>query len=480
MSLKQADSNKTNWMPLMIVLPGTFITLLNVSLLNVALPEIMIYFNVSSMDAQWLITAFSATLGVVIPITGYLISVKGSKAVYCWSLWLFLIGSCIGPLSNSLLWLIISRIIQATGAGLMGPVSMTIIYRTIPLQKRGVAMGILGLASMAAPAVGPVLGGYVLEYRTWPYLFGLNLPVILPALWLAIKYLPQNDPKKETVFDFVGFIFFAVALLSILWGFNSLEQGPATWTWVWPVGLLTLVFFIIHQLRLPHPLLDLNLLKHRNFLLGNIVAGVINFGLFAGVVIIPLYTQEVLGYTPLETGLVMGPAALVLGLAQPLGGWLLDRLDARVPVTSGLILVAISTWYLSNITPLTGYYYLLLWQLVRGVGLGLTFAAVTAALNAVPDNKTAQGTTLLNILRQLSGSLGAVAITLFLSRSLDNHLVSGQELSLSQAKASAAGDSFLLLCLCTALVVPLALLLAKPEPTEANAKQGGKNEFFPN
>lgn len=475
MIAKTTTPEQTNWIPLMILLPGTFIALLNVSLLNVALPELMVWFQVSAMEVQWLITAFTAAMGIAIPLTGYLISVKGSKTIYCWSLWLFLIGSCMAPFSNSLIWLIVARVIQAVGAGLMGPVSMVIIYRTIPLEIRGVAMGILGLASMAAPAVGPVLGGYILEHLPWQYLFTLNLPVILPGIWLAAKYLPNSHRNDDTDFDFIGFVSLTAALLIILWSFDSWERGLTATAGLLPVGILFLVFFVIYQFKIPNPLLELSLLKNRNFLLGNLVAGVINFGLFAGVILIPLYTQEVLGYTPLQTGLVMGPAALVLALAQPIGGWLLDRLDPRIPVVTGLCLVAISTWYLSKLTVTTDYYYLLQWQLVRGIGLGLSFAVVTAALNALPEDKTAQGTALLNILRQLSGALGTVAITLFLNQSLSKYLVSSQSLTLNQAKALASGSSFLLLCFLTLLALPLTLLLVNPKLASANPGEASLN-----
>lgn len=468
---KEIGTDKTNWIPLIIVLPGTFITFLNISLLNVALPELKNYFDVSSLEVQWIITAFTATLTVIMPITGYLIAIKGSKTIYSWSLLLFLVGSSIALVSNSLNGLILSRIVQGIGAGLMGPVSMTIIYQTIPLEKRGVAMGFLGLASMAAPAIGPVAGGYLLEHLTWPYLFALNLPIILPALWLGHRHLIHKESREIDKFDFIGFITLTFALLIILWGFNYSNNNPTTYKLIWLGGFLSLAYFIVHELRTPHPLLDLYLLRYRNFLLGNIIASLVNFGLFAGVILIPLYTQEVLGYTPLETGLVMGPAALLLALSQPLGGWLLDRFDPRLPITIGLVLVTISTWYLSKITVYTSYQYLLHWQLIRGLGLGLAFAVATSALNDIPNNKTARGASLFNTLRQLSGTLGAIIITIFLNWSQNRNVVTLSAHNLIEAKALAASESFLLICLITAVTLPVTLFLVNHKNTDKPTKE---------
>lgn len=470
MASKVKGTEETNWIPLVIVLPGTFITFLNVSLLNVALPELMNFFQVTSLEAQWLVTGFTATLTIVMPLTGYLVSVKGSKIVYCWSLWLFFIGSFIALVSATLNVLILSRIVQGIGAGLMGPVSMTIIYQTIPLEKRGVAMGFLGLASMAAPAIGPVIGGYLLAHLPWTYLFALNLPIILPALWLGHRHLPHKISKEIDKFDFIGFLTLTIALLIILIGFNFSGSNPTAFKLIGLAGCLFLVYFIIHELKVQRPLLDLYLLKYRNFLLGNLIAGLVNFGLFAGVILMPLYTQEVLGYTPLETGLVMGPAALILALSQPIGGWLLDRFDPRLPIVFGLTLVTISTWYLSKISVSTSYQYLLQWQLIRGLGLGLSFAIVTAALNQIPLNKAAQGAALLNTLRQLSGTLGAIITAVFLNWSLDRYPIAWPLLNMNEAKALASANSFLIMSFITAISIPLTLFLVHPRKLGQLAK----------
>jgi EmrB/QacA subfamily drug resistance transporter len=463
----------------MVVLPGAFLGALNVSLLNVALPTLMEYFKVSAQQIQWLVTTYIIILAVVMPLSGYLAKTRGAKNIYRWSLILFLIGSVLGYFGNSLTLLLLARVIQAVGVGLLVPVSMMIIYHFIPLNQRGLAMGIWGLAAMAAPAIGPVLCGYLLGYYSWSILFLLNIPIILVALGLA-RLLHETPIDGMENFDLLGFATLTLGVVSFFGGINYLSHNVALSIVSWTVAAIASIYFVFHELKTKTPLLDLKIFAIKTFSIGNIVSASVNIGLFGGVVILPLYTQQVLGYSPLETGLVMGPAALLVAVAQPAGGWLLDRFDSRIPIIGGLVIISLSTWFLSRITVLTSYSYLLLWQMVRGIGLGLSFAVAAASLNAVSQGKIAHGSALINTLRQISGALGTLIIVIFYQWRLTTHAGNfpANKLTLLDAMALASGESFLLICIVTLITLPLAFHLKDPkkdpgfkEPVQDISKQ---------
>lgn len=454
------------WWAVIGVVLGAFVVILNNSLINVGIPTLMQIFHASEAQMTWVVTGYMITLGVIIPISGFVVDRWGTKRIYLIALLIFAAGAAGCTVATSVPLLILFRIIQALGGALIMPSSMTIIYRAVPFQLRGTALGLWGIAAMVAPAIGPTLSGYLLEYTSWHWLFLINVPVALLALGVGAWVLSETPTQKEEHFDFAGFIASTIGMVTLLLAFNEAKQ--LGWTsgliiGFFIVAILSFVFFVRHELRVDEPLLQLRVFASRTFSWAMIVVAVTVVGLFCGVFLIPLYTQGALGFTPIETGLLLLPAAAATAVLNPIAGRLFDQYGPRWVVGSGVLIVAGATLGMAFWKPSTSFSTMLLWLLVRGIGLGMSnMTATSAALNTVRPEWIARASAINNVVRQVSGALGIALLTSLYSGRIDQ--LSARGFSQIEAASLSFNRSFLIVALLSFCTVPLAFLLRRTLP----------------
>lgn len=408
-------SDDINWPVVTIIMLGTFMAILDSSIVNVALPKMMAVFGAPTDQIEWILTAYMLTLGVVMPLSGYLGDTFGYKRCYFVALSLFVLGSALCGLAWSVNSMIAARVIQALGGGILQPLGMAVIYKICPREKIGMVLGVWGISTMAAPAVGPTLGGYLVEYVNWRMIFYINLPVGIINLFLVLTFLHETALIKGKRLDLNGIIFSTLGFFCLL---LALSKGAGEgWTSPYIVSLLlvaivSLTIFVVNELRQPEPILDLRLFKNFIFTISNIIGSILSIGLFGAIFLMPILIQNVLGQTAMKSGLIMLPAALVSGLVMPISGKLFDRYGARWIVMVGLALITLTTYMMGTFNDLTPFAVMTMWLSIRSIGMGFTLMpAMTAGMNTVPPQLVGRASAVSNVIRQIFASFGIAMFT---------------------------------------------------------------------
>ncbi|MEK4909471.1 MFS transporter [Niallia circulans] len=408
---------------------GAFVAILNQTLLNVAIPHIMNDLNVSTSTVQWLSTGYMLTNGVFIPITPFLINKLGTRKLLISAISAFTIGSIVCATSVGFSMLLIGRIIQAAGAGLLMPLLMTVFLIIFPPEKRGTAMGIMGVVMIFAPAIGPTLSGWLIGHYSWRVLFELVIPIGILDLIIAILWMKDVTKVSNPVFDTIGFITCTVGLGSLLYGFS--EAGNNGWdsrvvVLSLVIGVIFLCLFVWRELTTEAPMVDLRVFKYSIFTLTTLVSMIVNMAMFAAMLLLPIYLQNIRGFTALDSGLLMLPGAIVMGIMSPISGKLFDRFGARPLAIIGLIITVLTTWGFTQLTMQTSYSHLMMLYIFRMFGMSFIMMTVmTEGMNQLPLNLTSHGTAVSNTARTVAGSIGtAFLITVMTNRTafhLDNY-----------------------------------------------------------
>ncbi|MHC1721976.1 MAG: DHA2 family efflux MFS transporter permease subunit [Aminipila sp.] len=409
-SMPLEEQTKLPVLPLTVVVIGAFMSFLDSSIVNVALPNMMSVFGVSSGDIQWVLTAYMLTSGIVIPTSAFLCERFGHKRVYIISLIIFTVGSAMCGLSWNLNIIITSRIIQAIGGGLIIPVSMAMVYNLAPRKKMGIAMGIWGLAAILGPSVGPTLGGYLVDALSWEWIFFVNLPIGMLTLLLCPFNLKETTINKEIKFDMLGTLFIAIACFSLL---LALSKGTE-WGWesqsiisLLLIFLFTLVAFVVWEKSITNPLIDIRVFKNKVVISSIISMSLLTIGMLGVIFIIPLYAENLLGYSPLKTGIIMMPMALVSAFLMPVSGKLYDKYGAFHVGVIGVLIAIISTYNLKTLSLDTSCDNLKIMLAVRSIGFGLALMPISnAAMGAVPEALAPTVSAVVNTIRQVASSLG--------------------------------------------------------------------------
>jgi len=410
---ENADDDSYKWLALFVVVIGTFMVMLDSSIVNIAIPKMMNVFG-SDLDAvKWILTGYTLTMGAVVPITGFLSDTFGVKKLFIFALGLFSIGSFLCGFAWSTNAMVVFRVIQAVGGGAIMPVGMSYIMQIFPIHQRGRALGFWGIASMSAPAIGPTLGGYIIQYMDWRFIFYVNVPIGVFGVIFASILLRETPLKPyKGNFDYIGFfssIAGIVSLLYVLGEGNTIDWGNVKFPLLLAFGCFSLLIFVVNELMHPDPLLELRVFKIYNFTLSQFITGVTTLAMMGGVYILPLFLQSIRGYTAMETGLILFPSAIASGLMMPISGALFDKFGAKVVTIPGLILVALATYKMSTFNMDTTSTTVTLIATLRGIGLGFSMMPVnTAAMNAVPRHLFGKATALSTTVRSI---MSAVAIT---------------------------------------------------------------------
>jgi len=412
----KTESLLNSWLALFVVVIGTFMSILDSSIVNIALPKMMAVFGMPLDDAKWILTCYTLTLGAIIPLTGYLQDTFGAKRIYMFSLAMFTLGSLLCGFAWSNGTMIAFRVIQALGGGMIMPVGMSIIYQVFPRKKIGLALGFWGIAAMAAPAIGPTLGGYIIEKMDWRLIFTVNVPIGILGVIMAGIILKGEEIKPFKSFDIIGFFSCTTAIISILYVLgegSSIDWGNVKNPILMTLGCLSLVLFVVNELTHPNPLLDLRVLKLFDFSISLIITSVLTLALMGGAYILPLFLQNIRGYTAMQTGIIMLPSALVVGVMMPISGSAFDKVGAKPLVIPGLIILAISSYELANAISMdSSQSHIIFITCMRSVGLGLAMMPIsTVGMNAVKKELVGRASALNNTIRQIAGALAVTIMS---------------------------------------------------------------------
>jgi DHA2 family multidrug resistance protein len=408
---------------------GTFMAVLDATIVNVALPKIMATFGVDLDKVEWVITAYMVVFAVMLPTSGWVADHFGYKRTYFGALLLFTLGSFLCGIAWNENVLIIFRVVQGAGAGFMMPVGMAIVTREFPPQQRGLALGFWGIAAAASVSLGPLIGGYLVDNISWHAIFDVNVPVGLFAM--VATYVIQREYRAEhsRSFDVVGFVSISVCLSFLL---LALTDGNAAWNtggWSSPmivsfftIAAVALAVFLVTELTIAHPLIELRLLKDFNFAVTNGILFIFGLSMFGSTFLLPLYLQNSLGYTALQAGAVFLPVGILQAILSPIAGLVSDKVNPKIPAAIGIILLGISLGLNGTVSLFSMHDQIMFPLYLRGIAMGLLFTPLsTLALSDIPRQKMAQASGMFNVIRQLGGSFGVAIIGTLLARRIVYH-----------------------------------------------------------
>jgi DHA2 family multidrug resistance protein len=420
-NLSQQGDNHNKWAVLVVVIIGSFMAILDNNIVNVALPKIMANFGATVDQIEWVITGYMIAFAISMPVTSWLREVFGLKKVFIASLVLFCIGSALCGLAWNKDSLIAFRIIQAIGGGAMTPTGLTLVSEVFPPQERGMAMGTWSIGAMVAPAVGPFLGGYLVDEISWRAIFYINLPVGALAIIAGFLILSGTNilgPARK--FDLIGFISFSVFLAALLIAFAQGQREGWNSDYIiscFTFSLLGLVAFIASGFLLKDPIIDLRLFANHNFVMANMINFVRALAMFGSMFLLPLFLQNLLDYKALRTGIILAPTAISVAIVSPFSGLISDRIGPRIPLFLGTVLLAFSLYLYKDLSLNSDYWFLFWPQVIRGVGLGLINAPlISTALNAIRREQTSIATGLLTVIMQVGGAFGVALLGTTLQR----------------------------------------------------------------
>jgi EmrB/QacA subfamily drug resistance transporter len=402
------------WILAMVVILGVFMSILDQTIVNIAIPRLQTAFGADIHSVQWVLTAYILAQGVATPTAAFFADTLGIKRFYIISLAAFTLGSALCGVAWSLPILITFRILQGLGGAALFPLSITLLFREFPPQERGTAMGFFGVPALLAPALGPTLGGYLVTYVGWQAIFYINVPVGIVAIILSALLIHEYRPEGQTRFDFLGFFFVALGLTSILYALSSASTdgwGSTTVLGFLLGGLLSLAIFVATELIIANrdgqPLLDLRLFANGPFRAGMIANVFVIFSLFGGLFLFPIYLQNIRGLSAFQAGLILLPQALASMVSVIIGGTLVDRFGVRAVMIPGLLILAFATWQLTYISVYSSYSWIQLMFVLRGLALGLTIQPLTVAtLSEISPRQLAQASSLSTVNRAVASSLG--------------------------------------------------------------------------
>ncbi|MBU0903822.1 MAG: DHA2 family efflux MFS transporter permease subunit [Firmicutes bacterium] len=406
-----------------ILFTGAFVAIFNQTLLNIALPSIMTDLNIKDASiVQWLVTGYMLVNGILIPASAYFIQRFSNRSIFILAMSLFVLGTIIAGLAPTFGVLLGARMVQAAGAALMMPLLMNVMLVAFPVEKRGAAMGIFGLVMIVAPAIGPTLSGYIVEHYSWRVLFFVVLPIALIPLLLGIFKLKNlTFQNREISLDKPSLVLSSLGFGGILYGFSAAGQNGWSDPYVLgtiTIGVVSLVTFILRQLKLKEPLLEFRIYKYPMFALSSAISIVLSISMFSAMILMPIYVQTIKGISPFDSGLLMLPGALVMGFMSPVTGKLFDKYGAKVLAITGMAIVTLSTYYFSELSVETTYLHIMFLYTIRMLGISMVMMPVmTNGLNTLPIKAYPHGTAMNNTLQQVSGAIGsALLITVMNTR----------------------------------------------------------------
>ncbi len=481
-SLQQRHGDRYRWMLLLSVMLGTMASIMSSTIINVAIPDMGEHFVMSPTRAQWVSSGFMVAMTVSMLTTPWLLARYGYRRTYSASMWVLLLGGIGGGLANDFNWVLVARVAEGLAAGVVQPIPAIIILRVFGAGEQGRAGSFFGTGVVLAPAVGPSIGGLLVDAMGWRSIFFMVVPLAMASLWMARQYVPTNAPSGQAPnrqgpsLDAGGLLLATVSTLCLLNGLVSLREAGWHDTHAWSllgaaaIGLLIFVFWQHRLLHRPQasgmrPLMNLSVFRHRAFAMGSLVAFIYGAGLFGSTYLLPLYMQQGMGLSAAYTGTALLPAGLMLAITIALTGRVADRHPIYVLVCSGLALLAASFALMATLQVQSSIWWLTLWVILGRVGLGLILPSLNSgSLRGLAHALIPQGSSVINFMRMLGGAAGVSLCAIVLQWRLAVHGVSLTSSEWADLRLQAFNETFLFLAGLMALALWAAWQL-KTKPT---------------
>ncbi|OBZ13900.1 lincomycin efflux MFS transporter Lmr(B) [Bacillus sp. FJAT-26390] len=417
---QQNTGQKYRVLPIMIsLLLSGFIGMFSETALNVALSDLIRVFDITAPTVQWLTTGYLLTLGILVPVSGLLLQWFTTRQLFIAALSFSVLGTLVAALAPSFEVLMTARVIQAVGTALLLPLMFNTILIIFPAEKRGAAMGVIGLVIMVAPAVGPTIAGLLIENLSWHWIFWLSLPFLVIALLFGMMYMQNVSTITKPKIDIMSLLFSTLGFGGIVFAFSSAGEGEGGWgsTKVivsMVIGILALILFAVRQLRMKQPMMNLRAFKHPMFVVGTLMVFICMMVILSSMLVLPMYLISGLGLSALTAGLILLPGGLLNGIMSPIMGSLFDKFGPKWLVIPGLVIVAAVLWFFSGITTASTITLIIVLHSCLMIGISMVWMpAQTNGLNQLPRELYPDGTAIMNTLQQVAGAIGtAVAVSI--------------------------------------------------------------------
>ncbi|MGH3413686.1 MAG: DHA2 family efflux MFS transporter permease subunit [Marmoricola sp.] len=423
-----------------VVVLGAIMSILDITVVSVALRTFQQVFHASAAQVAWTMTGYTLALATVIPLTGWAADRFGTKRLYILALVLFAGGSALCATAGSLQMLVVFRVLQGLGGGMLMPLGMTIMTRAAGPERIGRVMAVLGVPMLLGPIFGPILGGWLIDAASWHWIFLINVPIGLAAVVYAAVVLEKDDVHPSETFDFVGMLLLSPGLAAFLYGVSSIpgsaqnHEGPHALGVYWSaevlagmaLGVVLIAAFVPWALRRRniHPLVDLRLFLHKEITIAVIAMALFAMAFFGASLLFPLYFQQVHGETPLDSGVLLAPQGLGAMITMPIAGMLADRIGPGKVVLTGLVLDVAGMAFFAFSDAGSSYAYIITGLVIMGLGMGATMMPImSAALAKLNQASIARGSTLMNITQQVAASIGTALFSVLLTNALNSHPV---------------------------------------------------------
>lgn len=417
---EQNEQKKFKVVPIMIaLLISGFIGMFSETALNVALSDLMTLLHIEPATVQWLTTGYLLTLGILVPVSGLLLQWFTTRQLFVTAIIFSILGTLIAALAPNFEMLMIARVVQAIGTGIMLPLMFNTILVIFPPEKRGAAMGIIGLVIMFAPAIGPTIAGLLIEHLSWHWIFWLSLPFLVLSLICGIFFMQNVSKITKPKIDFLSILLSSLGFGGIVFGFSSAGEGSGGWTSTkvivaLAVGVVALVLFGLRQLRMKQPMINLRAFKYPMFTLGVLMVFISMMIILSSMLVLPMFLQRGFGKTAFYAGLIMLPGGIINGIMSPIMGRLFDKYGPRWLVFPGFLLAAVMLWFFSSVTPTSAIFLVIVLHTCLMIGISMIMMpAQTNGLNQLPQQYYPDGTAIMNTLQQVAGAIGtAVAVSI--------------------------------------------------------------------
>jgi EmrB/QacA subfamily drug resistance transporter len=452
-----------------VVVLGAIMSILDITVVSVALPTFQDVFDASYATVAWTMTAYTLALATVIPLTGWAADRFGTKRLYLAALFLFTAGSVLCAMATSIEMLVAFRVLQGLGGGMLMPLGMTILTRAAGPDRIGRLMAVLGIPMLLGPISGPILGGWLIDIASWHWIFLINLPIGIAALVYSYSVLPKDEPSPTERFDFLGMLLLSPGLALFLFGVSSIAEGgegasfgPRVWVSA-TIGVLLILTFIAHALRTDRPLIDLRLFRNRRLTIATVSMFVFIIAFMGAGLLFPSYFLQVRGETTLMAGLLIAPQGLGAMVTMPIAGILADKVPIGRTVPVALLVMASGFFVFTQVGADTPYPVLCGALFVMGLGMGGTMMPImTSALKSLTNSEVARGSTLVNIVQQIGGSIGTAVLSVVLTNQIRSRLESTTDPV--QSMAEGFGTTFTVAFVLVLLaLIPVAFLPRKKE-----------------
>lgn len=405
-----------------------FVGMFSETALNIAISNLMVVFQISAATAQWLTTGFLLTLGILMPMSGLLLQWFTSRQLFVASISSSIVGTLIAAMAFNFEMLMVARVLQAIGTGLLIPLMFNTILVIYPPERRGAAMGFVGLVMMFAPATGPTIAGLLIEYLTWHYIFWLSLPFLVIGLLVGLKYLENVTEVTRPRIDLLSVLLSTIGFGGVVFGFSKAGEGEEGWTSpivlaCIAVGLIALALFVLRQIFMRQPMMNMRVFKYPMFIVGLLLVLTCMMIILSSMIILPMYLQRGMALSAFAAGLMMLPGSALNGFLSPHMGRLFDKYGPKWLVIPGLAVVAVALWFYSGITPTSPIALIVVLHIAMMIGISMVMMpAQTNGLNQLPPELYPHGTAVMNTLQQVAGAIGTAVAVSILTHGMESYL----------------------------------------------------------